>query len=71
MADVITESHGVLRVEAPVSNYVIEPHRFALGLTKVEMVDDHLARLIVDGRHCSPDADALLDARVAFAVSDA
>lgn len=59
-----------LVVTAPVSDYVIEPRRFDLGLTRVEMVDEHLARLIVDQRQHSADADALLDARAVFEAAD-
>jgi hypothetical protein len=55
-------------VEAPVSHYVIEPHRFELGLTRVQMVDDHLARLITDKRQYGADADTLLEARAQFAI---
>jgi hypothetical protein len=61
---------GVLTVDAPVSNYVIEPLRFELGFSRVEMVDDHLTRLVRDGRRTghplSGDAEALLRARARF-----
>lgn len=53
-------------VEAPVSTYVIEPIRFDLGLTRVQMVDDHLAHLLKDKRAHGADADTLLDARAQF-----
>jgi hypothetical protein len=62
MTDTTSEA---LRVEGAHTTYVIEPIRFRLGLSRVEMVDDHLATLTRD-RPSSPDVDALLDARVLF-----
>ena len=56
----------VVSVRGQVSDYVIEPVRFTLGLSRVEMVDDHLAQLVRGGRGHGPDADALLDARRVF-----
>lgn len=57
-----------LAVRCEHNDYVIEPIRFALGLSRIEMVDDHLAALIQAGRSTSPDIDHLLDARARFAV---
>lgn len=66
----IVRRGGVLAIEAPISTYVIEPLRHGLGLTCVGMVDDHLARLIVDRRQHGADSDALLDARMVFALEE-
>ena len=62
----IVKSRGVLSVHAPVSWYVIEPIRFELGLSRVQMVDDHLTTLTRDGRQYGEDADVLLEAREVF-----
>lgn len=62
----IDERPGALTVRAPVSDYVIEPARFRLGLSRVEMVDDHLAALVRNERGHGADADALLEARHVF-----
>lgn len=63
----IHEHHDVVSVHAPVSWYVIEPARFDLGLSRVEMVDYHLRLLGKDSRQYGEDSDALLEARVVFA----
>lgn len=67
----IDERPGALTVRAAVSDYVIEPARFRLGLSRVEMVDDHLAALVKDHRAHGADADALLEARAVFASAEA
>lgn len=67
---VIDERPGVLTVRATVSDYVIEPIRFTLGLSRVEMVDDHLATLVKDQRAYGVDADTLLEARSVFAATE-
>lgn len=64
----ITRNGAALIVKAPVSAYCIEPIRFELGLSRVQMVDQHLAELCKNGRGCSDDADELLDARAQFAA---
>lgn len=56
---------GVLMVRGEISDYCIEPARFALGLSRVEMVDDHL-RLRTGKWRDSADTDALLAARLVF-----
>lgn len=66
---------GVLSVQGQdvVGFYPIEPARFDLGLTRVEMVDWHLDQIAevyakaVDGKRYAPDLDALLEARSHFA----
>jgi hypothetical protein len=63
---VIRRNDNVLSVDADVSSYVIEPARLALGLSRVEMVDDHLRRLATDGRAHGDDSDELLAARATF-----
>jgi hypothetical protein len=63
---VIRHNDNVLSVDADVSNYIIEPARFDLGLSRVEMVDDHLKRLAADGKSHGRDSDYLLEARAAF-----
>jgi hypothetical protein len=68
---VIDERPGVLTVRAVVSDYVIEPARFRLGLSRVGMVDDHLAALVKDHRAHGADADTLLEARAVFAAAEA
>jgi hypothetical protein len=60
----------VLVVRGVVSDYVIEPIRFALGLTRVQMVDDHLRTLVRDKRAIGPDLDALLEARSTYAAEE-
>ena len=67
----IDERPGVLTVRAVVSDYVIEPIRFRLGLSRVEMVDDHLASLVKNGRAYGADADVLLEARRVFSAERA
>jgi hypothetical protein len=67
---VIYQRGRVLAVEAPISTYVIEPIRFDLGLTRVEMVDDHLKHLIQNRRQYGQDADTLLEARAQFATEE-
>jgi hypothetical protein len=62
----IRRSGRVLAVYAEVAHYVIEPIRFDLGLSRVEMIDEHLAELTRAGRGHGPDADELLDARGIF-----
>lgn len=47
------------------TRYVIEPHRFELGLSRVEMVDRHLAGLAKPASE-HPDVDKLLDARLRY-----
>ncbi len=64
----IRQVGAVLAVEAPISHYVIEPIRYALGLSRVGMVDDHLGALAREGRATSPDVDPLLEARQVFAA---
>lgn len=64
------EGAGVLTVRAAVSDYVIEPIRFTLGLSRVGMVDDHLAALVKDRRAYGADADALLEARSVFSAAE-
>lgn len=50
--------------------YHVEPLRLELGLSRTQMVDDHLKRVCADhGRH--PDVDILLDARNLFAQATA
>ncbi|BBG01610.1 MULTISPECIES: hypothetical protein [Pseudonocardia] len=66
------EDDHVLTVQGPVSDYIIEPARWDLGLSRVAMVDYHLAGLVHDGRSPEPDCygnsdyDALLEARRVF-----
>jgi hypothetical protein len=62
----IRRSGTLLTVEAEVSHYCIEPIRFTLGKSRVEMVDEHLAELTRNGRGTSADVDELLDARAMF-----
>lgn len=57
----------IVVVRAPVSDYVIEPIRHDLGLSRVEMVDEHLAGRSDGVWRTSEDTNALLDARSAFA----
>lgn len=64
----IVDDGYTLSVRAPVSWYVIEPIRLELGLSRVQMVDDHLARLTHDHRQFSEDSDVLLEARAVFAA---
>jgi hypothetical protein len=64
----LTTTGPVLAVECEHASYVIEPIRYRLGRTRIQMVDDHLAALTSTGRARSPDVDALLDARTAFAT---
>lgn len=66
----VVERKGALVVEAPVSHYVIEPIRFTLGLTRVEMVDEHLNSRRDEVWRRSEDANALLDARMEFAAQE-
>lgn len=63
----IVQRGAVLAVEAPVSTYVIEPIRFALGLSRVEMVDEHLRGRSDEVWRRSEDTNALLEARAEFA----
>ncbi|MBN9791268.1 hypothetical protein DMP17_22055 [Pseudonocardia sp. TMWB2A] len=71
------EDGHVLTVQGPVSDYVIEPARWDLGLDRVQMVDVHLADLVRSGRSPAPncygdsDYDVLLEARRAFAAVSA
>lgn len=65
----IRRSGNLLTVEAEVAHYCIEPIRFTLGKTRVEMVDIHLAELVRQHRGHGPDVDELLEARAAFASS--
>lgn len=58
---------ATLAVDGEHTAYVIEPIRLRVGLTRVQMVDDHLTQLARDGRAGSPDVDTLLDARTRFA----
>lgn len=48
-------------------SYLIEPTRLDLGLTLVEMVDNHLQHLTEHGDPDQVALDALLDARLEFA----
>jgi hypothetical protein len=51
------------------TRYVIEPHRIDMGLSRVEMVDRHLAGLGPDAKH-HPDVDRLLDARLRYMAQE-
>jgi len=52
-------------------NFLIEPLRHKLGLTRVEMVDEHLRGLVGGQVPRRPgDVDALLDARSLFAAAE-
>lgn len=62
----IRRSGNLLTVEAEVSHYCIEPVRYALGKSRVEMVDEHLAELVRQNRGHGADVDELLEARSAF-----
>lgn len=68
----LRQDDAVLTIEGPISDYVIEPARHDLGLSRVEMVDAHLADLVRNGRSPAPDCygnsdyDALLEARNYF-----
>ena len=57
----------LLAVAGVDASYVIEPARFELGLTRVQMVDRYLAMLLRVGMRSHPDVDTLLGARCAFA----
>jgi len=52
-------------------HYHIEPARFELGYSRVQMVDDHLVRVCADGGSRHPDVDVLLDARALFTQATA
>jgi hypothetical protein len=51
------------------TRYVIEPHRFELGLSRVEMVDRHL-KYLAEPRSEHPDVDKLLDARLRYMAQE-
>jgi hypothetical protein len=62
-----SDDRGVLVVRGDIADYIIEPIRFDLGLSRVEMVDDHLrVRAESGGWQDSADVDALLAARLVF-----
>ena len=50
------------------TEYPIEPLRFSLALTRVQMVDAHLHSILRTGEH-REDTDELLDARNTFAFA--
>jgi hypothetical protein len=64
----IKRNGAALFVDAPVAAYCIEPIRFELGLSRVEMVDQHLAELCRTHRGHGADTDELLEARALFAA---
>lgn len=49
------------------ANFLIEPLRHKLGLSRVQMVDEHLRGL--PARRRPADVDALLDARLIFSAA--
>lgn len=51
------------------TRYVIEPNRFELGLSRVEMVDAYLTGLPAP-RSEHPDVDKLLDARLRYMAQE-
>lgn len=53
----------VLSVSVKHVSYVIEPMRFTLGLTRQQMIDDHLTRLARNPSVWREHIDALLDVR--------
>lgn len=64
-----TATRGKLIVFGAIRVYPIEPARHDHGLTRVEMVDRHLAQLVEHhARHS--DVDVLLDARNGYTMED-
>ena len=57
---------GGLWVRGNVSDYCIEPIRFSLGFSRVQMCDDHLKGRSDPVWATSDDTDALLAARLQF-----
>lgn len=54
------------------TRYQIEPIRHELGLTRVQMVDAHMRRLLAEKAPAHhPDFDKLLDARLRYAGQEA
>ncbi len=68
MADSPT-SRTRLVVTGAKTRYIIEPHRFELGLSRVEMVDRHLRGLKPRAAD-HPDVDRLLDARLRYMAQE-
>ncbi len=71
----IRRSGGVLTVRDPqdTTSYIIEPARYDLGRSRVEMIDFHLDDLAQARRQVregvwAEHIDALLDARIVFAA---
>ena len=61
---------GPLVVQGSIKEYPIEPMRFELGYSRVEMVDFYIADLIRHHRRHSDDVNVLLDARSMFAGTE-
>jgi len=52
-----------LVIQGTICEYRIEPLRFEMGLSRIEMIDLHIVGLITSHRRHSEDMDVLLDAR--------
>lgn len=61
---------AALIVAGATRDYVIEPLRFLTGISRVEMVDKHLARLAESKTRSPADVDALLDARALYLLEE-
>lgn len=66
----ILRQRGIVRVVAGACSYVIEPARFDLGLTRVEMLDRHLHNVSTGSRDLTV-LNELLEARAELADADA